>query len=31
MGLELSRWVTDYKDAEQADAFRGQFSVIYKW
>lgn len=34
MGLELSQWMTDYKDAEPGytpDTYRGQFSVIYRF
>jgi len=31
MGLELSYWSTDYKDADTADSLRGQFAVVYKF
>ena len=31
MGLELSYWSTDHKEADTADAFRGQFAMIYSF
>jgi hypothetical protein len=31
MGLELSYWSTDYKDAEEATDFRVQYSIYYRF
>jgi len=31
IGGEISQWVTEYKDTDEATALRGQFSVIYRF